>query len=520
MNASLPIGTGRPSVTMRIMGDMTINEMSGETERIFGRTAIEYWRKPVAEAFPASIADAMMQVIVGARQGGKEPKICGDGHGGEIMLVGRMRSAHERDGITIHVYRLSGETDWWEEEDAARHADGQLGADEFLDQAATGMADGGAAMTTLEVAGGLDDFADREFGRVVEQEAKRRGARATSRFGNARYGILHDAAADEGEMLAAVSGMAADQGIISDPATVAAERIDADGSAISPEEIRATLSFSGSGLRDRLSSGLRRVGLGARHDEAKVRVAKLIGAARKAVKTGQMMVESRPVLSLRKSAVAMRQVKSMPVVDGRPLAPSMLTALADAPGFREEMEIATFAKALEQQVEWKVWKAVSLRVLVSIASESLADGGVRKQVDQLIRRHNVSAGKLLLRPERKLGGDLTGRGDGWLEEAGGTAWRIVVPDFYAFIKGEAAVGATGHREGDAHAYIEVDAPRLQELSKQKDGAFLLRSLVRTWREKGIETIVTQVNAAGDLDLLDKLEMRYARGEKIGPWTAA
>ncbi|WP_417516764.1 hypothetical protein [Minwuia sp.] len=516
----MPIGSGRPSVTLRITPDLEIQEVSGEVETIFGVNAVTLWRQPVGTALPLSVASAVQTVIVGARQGGKEPQICSDGSNGELMVSARLGAHTDKDSVTVSLYRLSGEAEWWEQAEAANAPDGQFEKDDFLDKAAMAFADGSeAAMTMVQVHGGLEASSDQELGRVVQETARQRGATGTARLGNAHYGILHSADLDDAALVGSISDQALEKGVIADREAVAAERIESDGAALPADQIRAVLSQSASGMRGGLLSGLRRIGLGARHDEAKQQVAKLLAGARRAIRQGDLLVESRPILSLAKQAVAMRQVRAHPVIDGRPVDPDAIAALGDAPDFARDLELATIEKALDQQVEWKIWKAVSLRVAVSIGADNLNDASVSRKIGKMISRRKISDGKLLLRPFLPLGGDMAGRGDAMIRNDEATAWRTIVPDFYAFLKGDSAVTGKASGKDVPDAYIEVAADRFHGLAGQKDGAFLVRSLIRTWRQKGIEVIATATDSAGDFDLLKDLEVRYAKGTKIGGWSA-
>lgn len=520
MNADPHARLGKPSVTLKLSPDDEIRELSGDVEGLFGVSSVELWRKPLNAAFPKDVAGAMGRVALGIRQGGDEPQICGDGHGGEFMLVGRPTGRDEPGGVVLFVYRLSGEADWWEREEVEARADGQADRDDFLDEAALAMkGEDGASVTMLSVHGGLDPVKDGQMSRIVEDQARRGGARRTTRFDNAMYGILHDRDHDAGAMLDAISGAAAAGGVIADKGAIGAEQIEADTRDLDPEVIRATLSHSSRGLRDRVSAGLRRFGLSRKHDEAKTETAKLIVAVRKALQDGPMFVEARPIASLRKSAVAMRQVRAHPMVDGRRLDADVLVALGEQPSLAVDMDLATIRKALDAHQDWKVWRGVSLRVMASVHADMLRDEDRVRKIARLVRGHEASANRLILRPQTRLGGKLTGLGDMFLENPGESDWRIAVPDFYAFVKGEVALDCDGVARSDPSAYIEVAADRLNGLVGQKDGRFLVRTLLKTWRSQGTEVIATSVDHAQQFEMLDDLGVRYAKGAKVGDWAA-
>ena len=167
-------------------------------------------------------------------------------------------------------------------------------------------------------------------------------------------------------MLDAISGAATDDGVVADRDLFGAEQIESDTRELDPETIRATLSHSSRGLRDRVSTGLRRFGLSRKHDEAKTETAKLIVSVRKALRAGDMIVETRPILSLRRSAVAIRQVRAHPVVDGRRLDADVLVALGEQPSFARELDLAVIGKTVDQHLDWKIWRGLSLRVMASV----------------------------------------------------------------------------------------------------------------------------------------------------------
>lgn len=517
MTAQLPALNGSPSTTLHLSPDLEITEISGDVETVLKRHSLDLWRKPVAKAFAPDLAEAISRGALQARNGGRDPIIASDGQEGELVLLARPGLKPESGESNIQFFRLSSDADWFEKTEVEQRPDGLTDRDGFLDRAAMAMSDGHSAMTMVEVAGGLDAAADAEFSRVVQEQALKSGARETSRLGNASYGILHDADADEAGLFDAISEGAKARGAIQETDSLGAERIDGDDYAISPDQIRATLAFSTGGFREKLGSGLRKIGLGARHDEAKVQTARLVASARQAIKRGEMMVESRPVLSLKRQAVAMRQVRTFPVVNGKPVEPDVIAALADAPGFLADMEVANVSRALEQQIEWKIWRAVSLRVMVSVRAEILEDRKIQDQISRVIRRKKVSSGKLLLRPFVPLSGDLAGKGDGLIDRFAGEDWRLAVPDFYAFIKGDNGFAEETLGSRDPSGYIEVDCDRLVELAGQKDGEFLIRSLVRTWRDRGTEIVATAANRASDLEFLQRMEVRYAKGMKVGDW---
>ncbi len=97
-------------------------------------------------------------------------------------------------------------------------------------------------------------------------------------------------------------------------------------------------------------------------------------------------------------------------------------------------------------------------------------------------------------------------------------WCLSVPDFYAFIAGDAdhRTGFVARGEG-ARGYIEVSTDRLTGLLAQKDGRFLVRGLIENWRNRQIELIATSVNRPEDKQAVSDLGIRYARGQLIGGW---
>lgn len=519
MTAQIPALKGHSSTTLHLSTDLEITEITGDVEAVLKRHSLDLWRKPVARAFAPELASAIASAADRAVRGNPEPVVARDGQDAELVLLGRPGLKPERGECNVQIYRMDADAVWFEKAEAERRPDGLTDRDGFLDRAAMAMADGRSAVTMVEVQGGLDAVAEAEFSRVVQEQALKSGARETSRLGNASYGILHGDDTDEAAMFDAISRDAQSRGAICGSDALGAERIDGGDASLSPDQIRATLAFGTGGFRERLGSGLSRIGLGARHDEAKVQTARLLASARKAIKRGDVTVESRPVLSLKRSAVAMRQIRTCPVVEGKPVDAAVIAALTDAPGFLADMEVASVTSALEQQIEWKIWRAVSLRVMVSVRAEILEDRGIQEQIVRVLGRKKVSPGKLLLRPYHPLGGDMSGKGDGLVDRFAGEDWRLVVPDFYAFIKGDSTFAEATLGSREPSGYIEVDADRLTGLAAQKDGEFLIRSLVRTWRERGTEIVATAANSASDMDFLTRMEIRYAMGLKVGDWAA-
>lgn len=519
MTAQIPALSGQPSTTLHLSPDLEITEITGDVEAVLKRHSLDLWRKPIGNAFSPDLAEAIAGAAARALRGNPEPLLAADGQAGELVLLGRAGSRPERGECNVLFYRLAADAEWLEKTETEHRPDGLTDRDGFLDRAAMAMADGRGAMTMVEVQGGLDALADAEFSRVVAEQARKSGARETSRLGNASYGILHDEDTDEAALFDAISQDAQLRGAISDTDSLGAERIDGGGASVSPDQIRATLAYSTGGFRERLGSGLRKIGLGARRDEAKVQTAKLVAAARRAIKQGDLTVESRPVLSLKRSAVSMRQLRTCPIVEGKPVEADVIAALADAPGLLADMEVANVTKAVEQQIEWKIWRAVSLRVMVSVRAEILEDRKIQDRIGRVLSRRKVSPGKLLLRPYLPLGGDLSGKGDGLVDRFAGEDWRLVVPDFYAFVKGDSGFADETLGKREPSGYIEVTCDRLTGLAGQKDGEFLIRSLVRTWRERGTEIVATAVNSASDMDFLERMEVRYALGQKVGNWAA-
>ncbi|WP_125182822.1 EAL domain-containing protein [Minwuia thermotolerans] len=519
MNANPHVRLGKPSVTLKLSAEDHIRELSGEVEALFGASAVELWRKPLRRAFQAPVAEAMARVALGIRQGGDEPQVCGDGHGGEYMLVGRPAGREEPGGVVLFVYRLSGDAEWWEHDAAAARPDGQADRDGFLDEAALTLKDGDGSVTMFSVHGGLDAEADGRMSRVVEDHARRSGARRTARLDNALYGILHGRDADAEKMLHEISGAALDAGLVKDRDVFSAEQIEADGADLAADAVRATLSHGARGLRGRIASGFRRFGLGRRYDEARSETAALANAVRQAIKAGTMAVETRPILSLKRQAVAIRQVRAHPLVDGRPVDSDVLLTLGGDNALARELELAVIGQALAQHRDWKLWRGVSLRVMASVRAETLREPDMQMAIGRLIGRAEVSPGRLILRPEAPLGGTLAGKGDVFLDSPSAHAWRISVPDFYAFLKGEVALDSAGLAPSEPSAYIEVAADRLKGLIGQKDGRFLVRTLLKTWRDQGTEIIATSVDHHDQFAMLEDLEVRYAKGARIGDWTS-
>lgn len=514
MNANPSAASGAPSTQLMLTRALDITGVFGDTGLLLDTDVGTVWRKNISEVFSAPFAHRILDCI---EAGEGRSGVVGDGRGGELLMSARRDGAGRDSGYVVEFWPMAAELEWLEREEAALRTDGQMERDEFLDEAALAFARNEAGMTTIAVEGGLDHEADARFGRILQEEAIRQGGLRTSRFGNATYGVLHQPNADSSRLVGAIARTARDEGVIDQAAVVGSESISNDASGISPDEIRATLAYSTGGLGNRLKSGLRKVGLLARRDEARESAEQMIDRVRSAVASGSMIVESRPVLSLRQNAVAMREVRCHPVVDGRPVDVGVLDALAEAPGLLREIESANVGRALDMQADMKLWKAVSLRVLVSMRASALEDEKLMRAVKKGIGQRGISAGKLLICPFRPLSGDMAGEGDALLQRSMGEDWRMVVSDFYTFIKADQRPSAAGSKAGEINAYIRVGSSRLLDLQEQKDGEFLLKELVRTWRSHGIELIATGVDRDSDFALLERIGVRYARGEKVGGW---
>lgn len=515
MNVSLSPGAEQQCVEIRFTNALDIVEISGDCEEVLGLNPVSLWRRNAREVLPASVADGVASSI--SQPGGSRPQTCSGPDGRQLLLVAQSGQARGTSDHFVSLRPLSAEAGWAEQKEATLRTDGQSGRDEFLDDAALAMSRGDAAMTTIVVDGGLNELADARFGQILHDEAMRNGGLATSRLDEGHYGILHRTDANEADMVGAITSTARTEGVLEPDQELSSERIDGDGSEVSVEEIRATLAYSTGGLRDRLKAGLRRIGLIARRDEARERARRLIDQTRKAISEGRLSVETRPVLSLAKGAVAMRQIRCHPVVDGRIVETDVLEALAEAPGLLAEIEAANVERSLDMQNEMKLWQSVSLRVMVSMRETALGDKRLMRDVRKGIRKREVSPGKLLIRPYRPLSGNMMGAGGALFGVSEGEDWRVVVSDFYAFLQADRAHVEPQERSGDPATYIEVACDRLLRLNAERDGGFLLKELVRTWRLRGTEIIATAVDRESDFGFLKEIGVRYASGEKVGGW---
>jgi len=384
--------------------------------------------------------------------------------------------------------------------------------------AANAMSEGqDVAVTMIQVHGGLAEIDDTAMHRIVHDRAMESGANATSRLECGSYGVLHPGAHDTEKMLGDIADNAVSEGLISSVENLGAEQIESAPMGLDAATIRATLTDSATTLSDRIRGGFQRVGLGRRVDDTKRRVATLIVEVRRALRSGKILVESRPIFSLNREATAIHDVRAQPMLEGKVIDASVLSALDDSSGYKQELQFANITAAVKHQLDIKIWKNISTRVMTTVDASLLDDASTSKRIDQTLMALKFNPESLILCLPRDERTDRDQNSERHLRSAGKGEWRVAIADFYAFVKGEVELTGDSAIPGIPNAYIEVPVDRLEGLGGQKDGRFLVRSLIDTWRGQGTEIIATSVSTARQEESLRDFGVRYAKGLRYGDW---
>ncbi len=522
--------SGEPSLTLHLDAHGEIGELNGDTDRLLGRSSVELWRRPVSDVFSAEASATLSQALGALTRGERSGAhvITYDRPDGQRAHFGlRVRSAGKgpSDGFLVHLAPTRAPDAWEAEQIDGALVGGDDDAATGLDRMASLLADGeqDKGVTLMSVEGGIGAFDSRDkamdFRRIVDERARSLGAAGTTDLSDGAYGVVHGKDYDSARLLSDVGQEAVARGVLKDANAIAAQQVVADTSDVSADAARGTLGHMLSGLRRGLTRGFGRSGLKEAHGKALSAAEKMLADVRQAIAAGSFQRRLRPILSLKRAKVAMHLVGADLNVGGEIVAPEQIFGLVDAQDVQCDFEVAVVEQAIRHHLEAKTWQSVSFRVLASIRQEYLAREEVCNRIGTLARQSGIRRENLILRPYEPLSGTLNGKGSAMVEQdMSAAAWCLSVPDFYAFIAGDA-----DHRagfvtaEGDTRGYIEVSTDRLTGLLAQKDGRFLVRGLIENWRNRQIELIATSVNRPEDKQVATDLGLRYARGQLIGGW---
>lgn len=522
--------TETSALTLRLDPFGEIGELNGDTDRLLGRSSIDLWRRPVSEIFSAE-ASATLSHALGELSTGKssERRVITydrpDGRKAHFDLQVGPAGKVPGDGYLVRLAPTQA-PDAWEPAfvDAAL-----VGTDDdagtSLDRMAGLMADGqsGQGITLMSVDGGLGAFdgpkGASDFRRIVDERARSLGATGTADLADGAYGVIHGENYDGQRLVSDVGQEAMSRGILKDAGSLSAETVVADATNVSADAARGTLSHMLGGLRRGLTRGFRRSGLGEAHGKALTAAEQMLGDVRQAIRDGSFVRRMRPILSLKRNKVAMHSVGADLRLNGESIAPEQIFGLVDSDDVQCDFETALVEQAIKHHLEAKTWQSISFRVQTSIRQDYLQRKDVRQRIGALARTSGIQRNNLILRPYEPLSGGLNGKGGALVgDESMDAPWCLSVPDFYAFIAGDAdRRERTLGPAGEAQGYIEIAADRITGLLAQKDGRFLVRGLVENWRARHIELIATSVNQPEQKQVVADLGIRYARGQLIGGW---
>lgn len=527
MQASTP---DESSLTLRLDVHGEIGELNGDTDRLLGRSSVELWRRPVSDVFSAEASATLSRALGALSKGeaGGSHVITYDRPDGQQTHFGlRVRSAGKgpADGFLVHLAPTRAPDAWEAAPVDSAFVGGDDDAAAGLDRMAGLLADGDQdkGITLMSVEGGLEAFDTtdkaRDFRRIVDERARNLGATGTTDLTDGAYGVVHGKEYDSARLLSDVGQEAVSRGVLKDADGLAAQQVVADTDAVSAAAARGTLGHMLSGLRRGLKRGFSRSGLAEAHSKALTAAEQMLVDVRQAIASGSFQRRVRPILSLKRNKVAMQFVGADLKVGDEIVAPEQIFGLLDSDDVQCDFEVAVVEQAIRHHLEAKTWQSISFRVLASIRQEYLKQSAVRTRLETLARKSGIRSENLVLRPYEALSGKLNGKGSEMVEQDMSAAdWCLSVPDFYAFIAGDAdhRAGFVASGEG-ARGYIEVSTDRLTGLLAQKDGRFLVRGLIENWRNRQIELIATSVNRPEDKQAVSDLGIRYARGQLIGGW---
>ncbi|MDF1720237.1 MAG: hypothetical protein P1U65_06170 [Minwuia sp.] len=517
-------------LTLRLDPFGEIGELNGDSDRLLGRSSVDLWRRPVSDIFSAEASATLSQALGDMTQGkATERRVIAydrpDGQQTHFDLRVGPAGKVPGDGYLVRLAPTRAPDAW---EPAATDA-ALVGTDDdagsSLDRMAGLMSDGkaGQGITLMSVDGGLGAFngpdAAMHFRRIVDASARSLGATGTADLSDGAYGVIHGDDYDGARLVSDVGQEAASRGILKDADSLSAETVVADATSVSADAVRGTLSHMLGGLRRGLTRGFKRSNLREAHGKALTAAEKMLGDVRQAIKDGAFVRRMRPILSLKRNKVAMHGIGADLQLNGELVAPEQIFGLVDSDDVQCDFETACVAQAIKHHLEAKTWQSISFRALVSIRQDYLLRQDVRQRIASLAKASGIDRTNLILRPYEPLSGNLNGKGSALVgDESTDAPWCLSVPDFYAFVAGDA-----DRRERPiemvekTQGYIEIAADRIMGLLAQKDGRFLVRGLVENWRGRQIELIATSVNKAEQQQTIADLGIRYARGQLIGGW---
>ncbi|MEC9346330.1 MAG: hypothetical protein VYB54_08885 [Pseudomonadota bacterium] len=508
----------------RLSPEGEIAEISGDTDRVLCRSVMDLWRQPLADVFEADAARAVSDAIAALREGrpsGVTVALSGARGKTWFRLEVRLAGRNVADGFAVAMNEVAAPDAWTEIERDEGVADRFDDGGAFLDRAAELMAAGNGehAMTMVGVTGGLAAFQSsaeqQSFRRIVDSTARDMGAIGTADLDDGAWGVLHRRDYDSAGMVRSIGEQAVMKGVIADAGQLVSARVDPDGTDLNGRQARSTFGHVLSGLRKGISGTF---GLGRVHDEASIAAKRQIDAIARVLRDGTMFRQFRPVVSLLRQRVAIHQIKADPVVNGTVMPLDQVFGLVDADDLHVDCELAGIELAILHHIEYRTWRSISMRVMASIRRTFLMREDVRKRLARMAKQHGIGRHSLILRPYDPLSGALTGSGGSLMGLIDDAPWSLSLPDFYAFVSGDAQRRQAVDPSSTVSAYIEVGVDRLETLSRQSDGTFLVRSLVENWRARQIEVLASAVNTRADRAVVEKLGIRYARGRLVGDWS--
>lgn len=512
------------AVRLRISPKKKILEVAGDCEEVLGKSNKELWHQPLTDALDPGSVILVSNAIEDLYHGRTTSRmIFRAGPSGEptpFRLEVRRSGMQMVDGISVVLTALAPADRWQavDEHDLIADLYGDAGA--FLDGAADllSASDSGHALTMLGLSGSAGEDATegarRTLRGIVDRTALGMGATGTADLTGGAYGILHARDFDSAAMVAAVADEAVASGILADVSELVSTRLDPDGAGIDPAHSRAGID----GLLDDLRDGHgHTLGLGEAAGMAAARAANDLLSISSAIRAGRLRHRVQPVASLFRDRVAVHEFRADPVVDGRVVTASSVFAFIDPGEVRADYELAVAARALSWCATQRSQTGSTARVMVPVAQDLLFDAGFRDRLSQVVAKSGLSDQDLVLRPYDPQSGSLAGRGGRLVSELGSFSWPLCIADFAAFVAIDAKRKDVVDTASDVAAYIEVSVERLRSLTGQPQGAFLVQSLIETWRGRKIELLASGVNNRADREVVDGLNVRYARGRLVGDW---
>lgn len=522
MNADTPGASGQ-RLWFRLSRTGEIAAVTGDTRGVLGLSSTQLWQRQVADLFGAEAAAALEEARAGEAEGpGATRLIRVRRRDGQVLDLRLTINRNQTDGgfdlrlapVPTPKSRPAPEAEFEERFDDAMA---------FLDHAAGTLADGRGdrAITLIAVDGGRARWRDaaeaREFRRIVDAEASRLGASGTAELEDGAYGVVHGLDYDSEALIGSIGREASARGVLDGVDELSATRVDPDGTNLDALKARGTLGHVLGRLRHGLVKGLGRVDLGEAHDAAHREAKAMIRTVEQAIKAKSFSRRLRPVIGLMQQGVAIHQIDAFPVVDGRPFPMTQVFDLVEADRLHAECELGVIEQAILFHRENRERQTRTPRVMASIRNSFLREQDIRRRIDRLASEHGIAPHDLIIRPHEPLTGALNGGGQSLMKDVVGSPWTLSLPDFAAFVAGDAKRRESVEAAEHADAYIEVPADRLLGVAAAKDGAFLVKGLVESWRARRIELIATAIASAAALERVEGLGVHYVSGRQVGGW---